>query len=121
MTFPLYWTEEELQASLVSYARNEGWAVHFVPDALYRRSFIHKGKRGSAIDLGDRGFPDLVLVRDGVIWFRELKVKKNVLSANQKTWRDILIAAGCDWALWHPKTMDDVRFLEQLLREGQHG
>lgn len=116
MSLPLLLTEEELQTRLVAYARAHGWMVHFVPDALYRRSFINKNNRHNALDLGDRGFPDLLMIRAGVVWFRELKVKKNVLSPQQKVWRDYLLEAGHDWALWHPKTMDDLEFIESLIK-----
>lgn len=116
MVLKLYLSEGELQERLVAYARVHGWRVHFVPDKLYRRSFINKGSGHNALDLGDRGFPDLFMVHGDLIWFRELKVKYNKLSPEQEIWRDVLLAAGQNWALWHPKTMDDLHAIEAMIK-----
>lgn len=103
--------EEMWQAAVVTWARGAGWLVHFVPDSLYRRSFSGRHK-GHALDLGDRGFPDLTLIGQGRVLFRELKVGRNGLSAHQERWRDALLAAGADWALWHPR--DTIAIQEEL-------
>lgn len=108
-------SEEQFQAALVQRARLAGFRVHFVPDKLYRRSFPSKADRESGradgrwnLDLGDRGFPDLCLVRRGQVYFRELKVGRNTLSENQEMWRDDLLAAGQDWALWKDTEYDEL-------------
>lgn len=108
-------SEEQFQAALVQRARLAGFRVHFIPDKLYRRSFPSKADRESGrasgkwdLDMGDRGFPDLVLVRRGQIAFRELKVGRNTLSENQELWRDDLLAAEQDWALWHGRDYDEI-------------
>lgn len=92
-----------------------GWRMHFVPDSLYRRSFPSKADRESGrsvgrweLDLGDRGFPDLVLVRGDELLYRELKVGRNRLTEEQEIWRDRLLAAGADWGEWRDKDYDDV-------------
>lgn len=105
---PLAMSEAQMQHGVVATARQFGWAVHFVPDALYRRSFANKRSGHNALDLGDRGFPDLVLVRGDAVLYRELKVGRNTLSAHQAAWRDRLLGAGADWAEWRDWEYDDV-------------
>lgn len=108
-----YRSEAAFQAAVAARARALGWTVHLVPDALYRRSFPTRaareaGARGKGLDLGDRGFPDLLLVRGGPddagqrVLFRELKLVGGRLSEHQERWRDALVRAGCDWAVWTP-------------------
>lgn len=117
MSLNLYLSEQELQDRLVAYARVHGWRCHFVPDSLYRRSFTNKSRGYNALDLGDKGFPDLLMIHGKNIWYRELKVKYNKLSPEQVVWRDMLLAAGQDWALWHPKTMDDLHAIEESIKK----
>jgi len=109
---PLAMTEAQMQHGVVAHARQAGFLVHFVSDALYRRSFANKRNGHNALDLGDRGFPDLVLVRGDQVLYRELKVGRNTLSEHQEAWRDRLLAAGADWALWRDHQYDDI--LEML-------
>lgn len=97
-------TEASWQNVVVHFAREHGWLVHFVPDRLYRRSFVS----GIPMDLGDRGFPDLVLVGHGRLLFRELKTETGTLQPTQAAWRDALVSAGCDWKLWRPSDGDEM-------------
>lgn len=101
-------SEEQFQKAVVHAARVLGWTVHFVPDALYRRSFTNKHRGYNALDLGDRGFPDLTMIRGDRIAFRELKVGKNKLTEHQQDWRDKLLQTGADWAEWRPEQMDEI-------------
>ena len=84
-------TEKSFQASVIRVARTLGWLVYHTFDS--RRSAS--------------GFPDLVLVRDRIL-YRELKVGKNKLSPTQKLWRDSIRDAGGDWAEWRDTDMDDI-------------
>ena len=77
--------------------------VYFIPDAMWRRAFVS----GIPQDLGNRGFPDLVLVRGPRLLFRELKKEGGRLSEHQEQWRDALLDAGADWELWTPGQLDD--------------
>lgn len=56
------------------------------------------------------GFPDLVLVRDRII-FAELKREPRVsspVSDAQKEWLDALAAAGGECYLWRPSDLDEI-------------
>jgi len=68
-----------------------GWLVYHTHDS--RRS--------------QPGFPDLVLVRDRVL-YRELKAATGRVSAEQQVWLDRLERAGADAAVWRPGDIDAV-------------
>lgn len=54
-----------------------------------------------------KGFPDLVLVRDRVV-FAELKTgARPRLGPDQVAWRDALAHAGAEWHLWAPAALTD--------------
>lgn len=78
--------ERDLQALVVRLARSLGWLAYHTFDS--RRS--------------EPGFPDLVLVREDRVLFRELKTEKGRATPAQKTWLAALTAAGMDAGLWRP-------------------
>ena len=84
-------TEKAFQSDVMRVAKMLGWLCYHTYDS--RRSAS--------------GFPDLVLVRERVL-FRELKVGKNKLSQSQELWRDSIMDAGGDWAEWRETDMDDI-------------
>jgi hypothetical protein len=53
------------------------------------------------------GFPDLVLVRDRVV-FAEIKAEKGSLSVMQMIWQDILKHAGQECYVWRPSDWETV-------------
>ena len=60
------------------------------------------------------GFPDWVIVSvNGVLW-RELKSETGELSTHQRQWRNLLIAAGQDWAVWKPRDLRSGRIEQEL-------
>lgn len=89
--------ETEFQGKVIEAAHTFGWAV-----AHFRPAMTKHGWR-TPVAADGKGFPDLVLVspEGGVLW-RELKVPPNTLTDDQIVWRDRLLAAGADWALWVP-------------------
>lgn len=89
--------EREWQTRVVELARMMGWAHYHTHDS--RRSI--------------KGFPDLVLVRDRVV-YAELKAQKGRLSPEQKDWVQKLSGAGAEVYIWRPSDWDDV--LETLKR-----
>ena len=62
--------EKQFRKELKKEAEELGWLAHFTPDASFSKT---------------AGFPDLVLVRERII-FAELKVKYNKISDDQAKW-----------------------------------
>jgi hypothetical protein len=77
--------EKTFQAAVVALAKRSGWKKYHTHDS--RKS--------------DAGFPDLLLVRERVI-FAELKTESGRLTADQLNWRDWLLAAKAEWYCWRP-------------------
>jgi hypothetical protein len=90
-------SENDLLTNVLDLAAN----IH-VRTAHFRPAKTEKGWR-TAVQGDGKGFPDLVLVGPGGVLWRELKNATNGLDADQRLWRDALIAAGANWALWRPK------------------
>ena len=85
-------SEKDWQRTVIDAAQLYGWLVQHDRDA--RKST-------------GAGFPDLVLVRERVL-FVELKTEKGRLSPRQKTWRERLCGAGAEYRLWRPSDWDEV-------------
>jgi hypothetical protein len=102
-------SEQELQSLILEYAQARRWRCHhqLVP--------FRRGKDGRVRAIvephTDKGFPDLVLARAGVVWYFECKTEKGKLTDEQRAWRDILIAAGCRWKLVQPHMWDEIAAL----------
>ena len=91
-------TEKQFQSHVVQFAKVMHWQVYHTYDS--RRS--------------EPGFPDLLLVRERVL-FRELKSEKGRISLAQKQWGDKLIRAGADFKIWRPSMLDKIyKELRQL-------
>jgi len=94
--------ESEFTHWLIDHAQWCGWHVtHFRP------AMMRSGRWATALQ-GNAGFPDLVLVHDGIgggVIFAELKVGKNKVSDKQQTWIDRLQAAGAEAHVWRPSDM----------------
>lgn len=84
-------TEKQFQSIVVHYAKNRGWKVYHTYDS--RRS--------------EPGFPDLVLVRDRVL-FRELKTENGRLTQAQKDWQVALTEGGADYKMYRPSMIKDI-------------
>jgi hypothetical protein len=84
--------ERDWQNTVVALAKALDWRVYHTHDS--RRS--------------DPGFPDLVLVRDRIV-YAELKNEAGRLSKAQADWRNAIQAAGGTWFLWRPDDYEDVR------------
>jgi hypothetical protein len=92
-------TERELQNAVIELAGYLGWRTYHTHDS--RRS--------------NPGFPDLVLVRDRLI-FAELKSAKGRLSPAQQFWlADLEHDAGQEVYVWRPSDWLDGT-IEQILR-----
>jgi hypothetical protein len=88
-------TESELQSGIIDLARLFRWRV-----AHFRPAQTSKGWR-TPVAADGKGFPDLVLVRDRVV-FAELKAARGVVSAAQTEWAQALTGAGVEVYLWRP-------------------
>lgn len=73
-------TEAELTKNVIDAAHIFGWLVaHFRPGLTKAGNWITPMQ-------GDKGFPDLVLARNGEVILAELKVGKNKLTPDQLVW-----------------------------------
>lgn len=99
-------SEEELQDAVIEAAQLQGWVcVH------HRPARTEAGWR-TAIQ-GQKGFPDLVLARDGRVIFAELKSAKGKPTADQLIW---LEALGDLARLWRPADWLSGRIQHELRR-----
>jgi len=78
----------------------------------YMRYHTYRSKHSPA------GFPDLVLVRERVI-FAELKSEKGQPTSDQQHWLDKLKAAGAEVYLWRPSDLPGI--MDILRRRQPHG
>ncbi len=84
-------TEKELQTAVIDACKLFGWAHYHTFNS--RRSVA--------------GFPDLVLVRDRII-FVELKSENGRLTLEQQAWGDAIRDAGGNWLLIRPSDLDNL-------------
>jgi hypothetical protein len=88
-------TEAELLNAIIEAARILGWKIaHFRPART-------KYGWATAVQADGAGFPDLVLVRDRIV-YAELKADRGRLSEIQKAWIGWLEVAGAEIYLWKP-------------------
>lgn len=95
--------ETDFQNNVIQLAHLRGWiAAHFrgVFDANAKRWMTPVGADG-------KGFPDLVLVRERVI-FAELKAKTGRLRPDQVVWLDKLRETGAEVYVWRPKDLEEI-------------
>jgi hypothetical protein len=99
--------ERELQACIIDAARIGGWRV-----AHFRTALNGRGHYMTPVAADGKGWPDLVLVRDRVI-FAELKSAKGTVSVDQAEWMRVLRAAGEDVRVVRPDDLE--AFVAELL------
>lgn len=80
-------TEKQFQAQIVKAAKLLGWYVYHTYDS--RRSAP--------------GFPDLVLCDTRRVIYAEIKVGRNLLSADQEKWVDALRRTHATVFVWRPE------------------
>jgi len=96
-------SEQQFTDAVIELAQYRGWRV-----AHFRPARTIKGWR-TAVQ-GDKGFPDLVLARNGVVLFAELKTQRGRVAKDQEKWFD---AIG-EVFLWRPADLLEV--IPQVLR-----
>jgi hypothetical protein len=99
-------TESDFLKQVIDLAHIYGWKV-----AHFRPAMTARGWR-TAVQADGAGFPDLVLVRDRVI-FAELKSDGGKLSVSQDTWLYRLVEAaknmmGLGVYVWRPSDFDGI-------------
>lgn len=85
-------TERDWQHQVIDLAKLFGWRVY--------HPFLSKWS--------ERGFPDLTLVRERLI-FVELKREDGRLSPHQEEWLDALKAAGVECYVWRPSDFGEAQ------------
>jgi len=102
--------ESDLHRGVIEAAQLLGWkAAHFRPARTAH------GWR-TPVEADGKGFPDLVLVRDRVV-FAELKCGRNKLSPEQEAWLEALRQAGVEAYLWTDEMWGKGE-IEAVLRAG---
>lgn len=95
-------TEKGFQQAVIDLAHLHGWRVaHFRPAMTKRGSWV------TAVQGDGAGFPDLILVRERVI-FAELKVKTGKLKPAQAQWIVQLQQAGAEVYMWRPENWKEI-------------
>ena len=86
-------SEATLQAAVIELARLTGWKEHHNYDSRKTSS---------------KGFPDLVMVRDGRMLAIELKSRKGKVSMEQAAWLDAFErVCGAESHVWRPEQWKD--------------
>ena len=91
------WAEAEFQNWVLERAGEYGGMRQHTKLARY----VPKGRKKQP--LIDRGFPDLVLAKEGKVIFAELKTEKGAVRKEQKQWLELL-----GGVLWRPRDMDQI-------------
>lgn len=97
-------TEAQLNSRVLYRAKKHGWKVLRIQRAL---------AGGAWMTPAAKGFPDLLLVGPRML-YRELKRELGRLSEEQETWREAILAAGGDWAVWRPSDLRTGEILRDL-------
>jgi hypothetical protein len=95
-------TESEWQATVMDIAQMCGWYV-----AHFRPAQRADGRWITPVSGNAAGFPDLVLVRERVL-FVELKRERGTVSPAQTQWLHRLRRAKCEAYVWRPSDADHV-------------
>lgn len=93
-----------------------------ITTAHFRPARTERGWR-TAVQGDGKGFVDLVLVARGGVKWRETKSDNGTLDPDQRSWRDVLLAADQDWGVWKPADWKSGRIqaeLEDLAKGDAH-
>lgn len=101
-------SEAEFTRMVLTLAKLCGWRT-----AHFRPGMTQKGKWVTAVQGDGKGFPDLVLVRNGKIIFAELKVGKNMATKEQGAWLTALSETAAECYVWRPESWPEI---EKILK-----
>lgn len=91
-------SEADFQIAVQEYATLRGWSWMHIQKAVNEREYWRTPVTGT---LG-KGFPDLLMVRDGRLVFIELKAAKGKLSPNQTHVLGLLGLTMAECYVWRP-------------------
>ena len=94
-------SEDELLENVVDCAHLFGWRV-----AHFRAARSAHGWR-TPVQADGKGFPDLVLAREGDVIFAELKRQKTKLTPEQELWFQELFGGQALMVVWRPSDWVD--------------
>ena len=94
--------ETDFRKAVVKHAHHNGWKV-----AFFHRLPTQKGGWRTPVGADGKGWPDLVLVRERVL-FVELKGNDGRLHPDQKLWLNNLAEAGAEVYVWRPRDWHEV-------------
>jgi hypothetical protein len=85
-------SEAKFQAQVMKIAAQLGWRFYHTHDSIGSQA----------------GFPDLVFVRSGRLFFAEIKSEKGKLRKEQKEWLELINKSGILCTVWRPSMMEEV-------------
>ena len=94
-------TESQFQSAIIELAEIHHWKIYHVSN-VRRRLRSHSSE----------GFPDLVLVKNRVI-YAELKKETETPSEEQESWLEALVRANQIAYVWRPSDWD---FIAEILK-----
>lgn len=86
-------SEKHFQAKVVALAEGCGWAPYHTHDSRRSR----------------KGFPDLVMIRNGVLLVAELKAGRNKTTPEQEKWLRLFEGVGARVRRWRPEHWWDIQ------------
>lgn len=95
--------EAVLQAKIMDLARLYGWRR-----AHFRTAYQPGAEKWVTPMSGEKGFPDLVLVRGPRLIFAELKSDRGRVSKDQRAWLDMLEGTCAEVYEWRPADYDEI-------------
>jgi len=103
-------TEQELLDNVIELGHLFGWRI-----AHFRPAMTKRGWR-TPVSADGRGFPDLVLARDRVL-FVELKSHRGSVGEHQADWHTALDGADAEVHVWRPEQWTDGTIETELRRK----
>lgn len=106
-------TEAQWQATVIELAQRTGWKVAHFSDS--RREVVAGAQRRLVGDALAKGWPDLVLGRDGHVIFAELKSRTGRTTAEQDEWLRVLSTLAdaapelVTVVVWRPQDIEAVK------------
>ena len=104
-------TEEEFQCAVIDYAHFNGWKV-----AHFRKAMRKDGSYVTPVQADGKGFPDLLMVRQGRIVVAELKSMGRKPTLEQRAWLEAFTDTEKVEAYWWRPDDEDWIEIERVLR-----